>query len=176
MIAFTGGFMIRRLLLAAILLAAKSKAAEQGSSTSSEDIQTRPDRQEIISLMIKSGRMPAQQQTDRLNQILARSESKTPRSDFLFCTGLAYLGNYRAQTCVAKAYEAGRGVVEDGIEAYVWYSIAAAGDQKLEVEQERIKTKLQTAYPFPSDDDLEAQLTTQRDRIKQYQADMKKQK
>jgi TPR repeat protein len=168
--------MIRRLLLAAILLTAQAMAAEQGSAPSSEDVQTRPDRQEIIDLMIKSNRAPAQQRSERLNQLLGQSESKTPRSDFLFCTGLAYLGDYKAQICVAKAYEAGRGVVEDGIEAYVWYSIAAAKDQKLEAEQERMKNKLQTAYPFPSDDDLEAQLNAQQSRIKQYQADMKKQK
>jgi hypothetical protein len=176
MFVFLGGFMIRKLLVAAIILAAQAIAAQQGSTPSSEDALTRPDKQEIINLMIKSSRLPAQQRTERLNQILAQSESKTPRSDFLFCVGIAYLGDHRAQTCVAKAYEAGRGIVEDGIDAYLWYSIAAAGDQKLEAEQERIKTKLQTAYPFPSDDDLEAQLTSLKERIKQYQSDIKKQK
>ncbi len=165
--------MIRFLLLAVILLTPAATAG-QGSSPLSEDVQTRPDKQEIVDWMTRSGQMDVHKRTDRLDRILSQSEGKTPRSDFLFCVGLAYLGDYKAQTCVAKAYESGRGVVEDQIEAYLWYSIASLGDPKLEEVKDRLKNKLQTAYPFPSDEELADQLNEQQSRIKQYQAETKK--
>jgi hypothetical protein len=179
-----GGFMTKTVVLTAIamLILVQTSTAQQGSSTISEDDKTRPDRTEIINSMVKSAGMSSQQQDSQLNRIL-KSESKTPRSDFLFCLGLAYRGVGKAQTCVAKAYETGSGVVEDQIEAYIWYALAlenksSAGstEQSLESEEQRIKTKLQTAYPFPSDEDLENQLKTQHDRIAQYQSDFKKAK
>jgi hypothetical protein len=178
-----GGFMNKTVWAAiAILILLQTSLAQRGASTISENEKTRPDKEEIISAMIKSAGVSSQQQDSRLNQILA-AESKTPRSDFLFCLGSAYRGSGKAQKCVAKAYETGRGIVEDLIEAYIWYvlalenkSSAGSTEQSLEAEVERIKTKLQTAYPFPSDEDLENQLMTQHDRIMQYQSDFKKAK
>jgi hypothetical protein len=175
-----GGFMTKTFVLAAIaiLILVQTSTAQ----TPSEDEKTRPDKEEIIGSMLKSAGISSQQQNSRLNQIMT-TESKTPRSDFLFCLGLAYRGVGKAQTCVAKAYENGRGIVEDQIEAYLWYvlalenkSSAGAPVQSLETEEQRMKTKLQTAYPFPSDEDLENQLKTLHDRIAQYQADFKKAK
>jgi hypothetical protein len=178
--------MIKRVVPAAItiLLLIQAAAAQQGLPSISEADKTRPGREEILGAMIKSARMSNQQQDSQLNLALKnQSESKTPRSDFLFCIGLAYRGVGKAQTCVAKAYEAGRGVVEDQIEAYVWHALAlenksSAGstEQSLQAEQQRVKEKLQTAYPFPSDEELENQLKAQQDRIAQYQSDFKKEK
>jgi hypothetical protein len=178
--------MITRVVLTAItfLIMTQAIPAQQGSSPASEDEKTRPGKEEILGSMTQSARISTQQQDSRLNQILKnQSASKTPRSDFLFCIGMAYRGVVRAQSCVAKAYETGIGVVEDRIEAYGWYAVAlenksASGplEQSLQAETQRVKDKLQTAYPFPSDDDLEDQFKTQQDRIAQYQSDFKKEK
>ncbi len=152
--------------------------------SSSEDAKTRLGRQEIISSMVSTGRIPAQQQTSRIDAILADpSGSKTPRSDFLFCTGLGYLGNYKAQYCLGSAYENARGIVEDWLEAYVWYAIAVeshpadkAAEQKIEAERDRLKTKLQSAYPSPGDEELDEMVKTQKLRIEQYQEEARKSK
>ena len=178
--------MIKRVVLAAftVLIMIQAAAAQQGASPASEDEKTRPGKEEIIGSMIKSARMSSQQQDSQLNQILKnQSESKTPRSDFLFCIGPAYRGVGKAQLCVAKAYETGRGVVEDQIEAYIWYALAlenkssaGAAEQSLQADKQRLKDKLQTAYPFPSDEELEDQLKSLQDRIAQYQSDFKKEK
>jgi hypothetical protein len=171
--------MFRRHLPALVLILlfslGQALANPQGGAPSSEEAKTRLDKKEITDLMSQGARLSARQQEAKLAAILkSQSESKTPRSDFLFCMGLAYLGNVKAQACVAKAYESGIGIVEDRIETYVWDSIAAEADPKLESERERVKTKLQTAYPFPSDEDLENQLSKQKEQIKQYQTEMKK--
>jgi hypothetical protein len=179
--------MIKRVALMAmtVLIIIQAAAAQQGSSPpASEDEKTRPGKEEITGSMIKSARLLSQQQDSQLNQILKnQSESKTPRSDFLFCIGLAYRGVGKAQTCVGKAYETGRGVVEDPIEAYIWYALAlqnklsaGAAEQSLQADKQRVRDKLQTAYPFPSDEELEDQLKAQQDRIAQYQSDFKKAK
>ena len=119
--------MLKRFLLTAIIALARSLRslrAIRAGTAASEDAKTRPNKQEIADLMVQS-HMPAPQQNSKIDQILAdQAGSKTPRSDFMFCTGLAYLGNAKAQTCVAKAYESGLGVVEDLSEAYTWYALA----------------------------------------------------
>jgi hypothetical protein len=178
--------MIKRVIPAfiAVLIMIQAAAAQQGSSPASEDEKTRPGKEEIIGSMTRSARMSSRQLDNQLNQILKnQSESKTPRSDFLFCLGPAYRGVGKAQECVAKAYETGRGVVEDQIETYVWYALAlqnksSAGstEQSLQANKERVKDKLQMAYPFPSDEELEDQLKAQQDRIVQYQSDLNKEK
>ena len=75
----------------------------------------------------------------------------------MFCTGLAYLGNAKAQACVAKAYETGLGVVEDLSEAYTWYALAcesriadAFAAQRVEETRDRVKTS--AAVGLPSSD------------------------
>jgi len=148
------------------------------------DAKNRPDKQEIISLMIQTGRMPAPEKNEKLNSIWKDdSGSKAPRSDFLFCTGLAYLGDYKAQRCVGSAYENARGIVEDPSEAYTWYSIALenrisgqADAQMIEADRERVKTKLTIGYPSPTDDDLDEMVKAQKARIAQYQEEARKAK
>jgi TPR repeat protein len=148
---------------------------------SSEETKTRPNRQEIIDLMVKTAKMPAQQQSAKIDSLWqASSGSPTPRSDFMFCTGLAYLGNYKAQRCVGSAYENGRGVVEDLSEAYAWYAVALdnkAADkparETIEADKERVKGRLISAYPHPTEDELDDLAKGQKSRIEQYQEDLK---
>jgi len=146
----------------------------------SEETKTRPNKQEITGMMANISRMSAQQQANKIDSINL-SASKTLRSDFMFCTGLAYLGNYKAQKCLGEAYENGRGIVEDPSEAYAWYAIAAEGkipdkavQEKLQAEKDRIENKLLAAYPHPTEDDLADMIKAQKSRIEQYQEDMKK--
>jgi len=159
--------------------AAPSRAAAQ-----SEDAQTRPSRQEIVDQILKAGKMPAAEREARIDQILANpAGSQTPRSDFVFCLGPAYLDSYRGQRCLAHAFESGRGVVEDLSEAYVWYSVAldnsgadAASRARIEAERDRIKARLLSTYPAPTDEDLDDLVKAQKSRILQYQTDAKKTK
>ena len=171
--------MIKRFFFTALLLTLPQLLMAQ-----SEDVKARLNKQEITDLMIQVSRMPIQQQKDKTAQILKDpAGSKTPRSDFTFCTGLAYLGNYKAQMCVAGAIEKGRGIVEDLSEAYTWYAIASenqksdeAEAKKAEEERERVKEKLISAYPHPTEDDLADMVNSQKDRISQYQDQIKKAK
>jgi TPR repeat protein len=148
-----------------------------------EDVKTRPDKKQIIVQMDAVGQMPAAQRNARLNQILSEPTRKTPRSDFMFCLGAAYLGNYKAQACLGKAYEAGLGIVEDLSEAYTWYSVAlenpsAAKDVEKEIgpDRDRVKQKLLSSYPAPSEDDLDDMVKAQKSRITQYQSEVRKAK
>jgi TPR repeat protein len=177
--------MFKRLLLAAMIalpLIFTLAAAAQVSSTASENAKTRLNKQEVIDLMIKAGRMPAQQQSNKLDSIWKDlSASKTPRSDFLFCAGLAYLGNCKAQRCVASAYENGIGIVDDLSEAYSWYGVALenrisdkAAQELLEADTDRVKQKLLANYPHPTEDDLDDLVRAQKSRIAQYQEEAKK--
>ena len=84
--------------------------------------------------------------------------------------------------CVAKAYETGLGVVEDLTEAYTWYALAcetriadASEAQKVEETQgPRQGLRLMTAYPHPTEEELDDQVHAQKTRIAQYQAEIKK--
>jgi hypothetical protein len=126
--------------------------------------------------------MPPAQQESRMAQIAkGQSDSKTPRSDFEFCMGLAYLGNDKAQACVAKAFEHGLGIVEDLSDAYVWNVVAlenpvhTAGTQKrLEEEKERLTLKLRSTYPAPSDDELEELVRVEKNRLTDYRNEVNK--
>jgi hypothetical protein len=160
------------------------KAAVQAPTAASEDAKTRLNKKEIVNLMIKIARMPLAQQDSRIAQIAKnQSDSKTPRSDFEFCTGLAYLGNYKAQICAAKAFERGLGIVEDLSDAYVWYILAleapnadAATRKRLEEEKERLILKLRSSYPAPSDDELEELVRTEKNRLTDYRNEVTKAK
>jgi hypothetical protein len=165
------------------ILLTLSLAAIQAKAQDSEDVKARPNKQEVIDLMFKFGKMPADQQKSKLDSLWQDpSASKTPRSDFLFCTGLAFLGNYKAQRCVGSDYERGTGVVEDGSEAYAWYAVALANApddaarQSIEADRDRVKLKLLAAYPHPTDDDLDDMEQTLKTKVSQYQADAKKKK
>jgi hypothetical protein len=168
--------MFKKFLLAVMIALPLTLARTNAQDSASEDAKTRLSKQEIVSLIVSTGRIPAQQQSSRIDAILADpSRSKTPRSDFLFCSALAYMGSYKAQYCVGSAYENARGIVEDLSEAYVWYAIAAeshsadkTAEQRIQDERDRLKTKLQTTYPSPSDDELDDLVKTQKLRIEQY--------
>ncbi len=148
---------------------------------SSEEVKTRPDKGEILELMSKVKRMPISEQQTRLDAILKQgSAGKQPRSDFLLCIGLAYWGNYQAQMCTGIAYESGRGIVEDLAEAYSWYSIAeqsAVSDEEAarqaSTAKERVKSKLMSTYPAPTDEELEDLVKEQKHKIVQYQNEAK---
>lgn len=176
--------MFKKFFFAAIIALPLAIAQTNAQDSSSEDAKTRLNKQEVITSMVNAARIPAQQQTNRVDAILATpSGSKAPRSDFLFCTGLAYLGNYKAQYCVGNAYENARGIVEDLSEAYVWYAIAVEShpadktvEQKIEAERDRLKTKLQSIYPAPTDEELDDLVKAQKLRIGQYQEEVRKAK
>ena len=109
------------------------------------------------------------------------SGSKTPRSDFLFCVGLAYLGNYKAQAYLGSAYDNGRGIVMDPYESYVWYSVAlqnASGDtetkQQFRKDRDRIKQTLVSVYPAPTDEELDELVEERLHQITALRAEMGK--
>jgi hypothetical protein len=175
--------MLRKLLLTAIialpLMMAQTRAQE------SEDSTARPNKKEILDLVTQIGKMPVAQRNAKIDSMWTGSASsevsKTPRSDFLFCFGLAFLGNCKAQRCVGNNYEHGIGIVEDLSEAYAWYSIAlenSTADETtkgtIEADKERVKTRLLAAYPHPTEDDLDDMTKTLQTRIGQYQEDAKK--
>jgi hypothetical protein len=177
--------MIRGFLLtgtvALSLALAPIAALGQGLKAESEKEQTRLGKDEITGVMIRVSRVSVAEQNHKIDEIWTnQSSSKTPRSDFLFCAGLAYLGNYKAQACLGRAYENGIGIVQDPSEAYVWYSIALdnpkdgeAIKQKIEAEKDRVKQGLISTYPAPSDEDLAGMVEAQKRRMKEYQAEMR---
>jgi TPR repeat protein len=137
-----------------------------------------------MDLMVKISRMPRPEQESRMDLIWKNSSgSKTQRSDFTFCAGLAYLGNHMAQRCVGRAFEKGLGVVEDLSEAYTWYALALenpgadkTAEQQAAADMERVKMTLHSSYPAPSDDDLDDLIRNQKNRIEQSQNEVKKAK
>jgi TPR repeat protein len=169
----------RRWLPVTIILSfslAQGSIAGQGPSPASENERTRIFKPDIIELMVRIGRLPVLEQSDKMDLIWkAQGRSKTPRSDFLFCMRFAYLGNYKAQAYLGYAYENGRGIVEDLSEAYAWYSVALDHPdadkeflQKLKEDTERVKQKLQMNYPAPTDDDLDDLVKDRKQQIGLY--------
>ena len=139
--------MFERLLLAVILIfpvfssaaAAQAPAATEyrmvlepitSAQAVSETDVYRPDKNDIISWMNQASKISAAQQNEMVDAALKNisgSGGKTPRSDFQLCLGLAYLGNAKAQRCAGSAYEKGIGIVDDTLEAYVWFELAHSG-------------------------------------------------
>jgi hypothetical protein len=156
----------------------------QPAIAGAEDTKTRPNKEEITNLMLQASRMSEQEKTGKVLQVLKdQANSQTPRSDFMFCTGLAYLGNYKAQMCVANAFENGLGIVEDLSEAYTWYELALgnkiaddADAKKVEADRDRVKERLISAYPHPTEDELNDLVNAQKTRIAHYQEQVKKAK
>ncbi len=177
--------MLKRSLFAAptlLLFALSLTAAGQEPPAAPENAKTRPTKGEIIDLINRIGRMPAPQRNSRMDIIWKdTAASKTPRSDFMFCVGLAYLGDHRAQACVGNAYEKGIGVVEDLSEAYTWYALALEGpvgdkesQQRVQEAKEHVVQRLQSSYPAPSDEDLGDMVKAQESRIARYREEAKK--
>jgi hypothetical protein len=134
--------------------------------------------------MIQANRMSVAEQDKRISQILKdQAHSLTPRSDFMFCTSLAYLGNYKGQMCVGNAYENGRGIVDDMSEAYTWYELAVGSNikdetdaKRAETDRDRVKERLVSAYPHPTEDELNDLVNAQKARIAQYLEETQKAK
>ncbi len=177
--------MSKKLLLAVLVtysLALTSLTyAAQGLTPKSENEKTRLSKEEITTLMINTARLPIKEQESRMDLIwTGKADSKTPRSDFLFCTGLAYTGNYKAQVYLGRAYENGTGIVEDHLEAYLWYSIALDNsiDEKeiakeIQADRDRVKTNLLSFYPAPSEEELDDSVKEQKQRMVEYQAEIR---
>lgn len=154
-------------------------AVGQDFGVESEGEKTRPNRDEIAKLMIQVALLPVAEQNSKMDRIWKDpSGSQTPRSDFLFCTGLAHLGNFKAQACLGNAFENGIGVVNDSYEAYIWYALALdnviGGEelkQKVQESKDRVKRSLMAVYPAPSDQELEEVVAGQKDRIAELQAE-----
>jgi TPR repeat protein len=171
--------MLKRYCSVAVLIFSLFLIALPAQETAiSQQDNTRPDKQDILSSINKAVQLPAMQQNDNLDVILKNAsdpDSKTPRSDFLFCVGLAYLGNGKAQQCMGRAYEKGRGVVEDLMEAYTWFALSVDNHTTgSDAELERVKTRLLSTYPAPTDEEFENQVSDLKSRISQYQAAAKK--
>jgi hypothetical protein len=135
----------------------------QDMSAVSEDEQTRLGKDEITKLMIQVERVPVVEQNRKMDLLWTdKAGDKTPRSDFLFCAGMAYMGNYKAQAYLGRAFEIGKGIVTDPYESYVWYSIALGNPiddqearQKIQSDRDRVKQSLVSVYPSPSDQELD---------------------
>jgi hypothetical protein len=127
-------------------------------------------KDEILMLMIQVSRMPAVQQDRKMDMVWTHlNSSDTPKSDYLFCSGFAYLGNYKAQACLGDDFENGRGTAKDLVEAYVWYSIAFDNPiddpeirQQIRSSKGRIKKAILTGIPAKSEKELEDQVKLQK--------------
>ncbi|MBN2320640.1 MAG: hypothetical protein JXR49_16290 [Acidobacteria bacterium] len=167
------------LILTLILVLAPISVLAQ-INPASEDEKSLLHESEIIDLMARLEQMPVQQQKEKIEQLWANDKgSKTPRSDFLYCSGFAYLDHYKAQACLGRAFENGRGIVQDNMDAYIWYTIAldhtiddAAFKEKLQARQTHIKQVLVSVYPAPSDYELEDAVKKQKEKIEQYTAEI----
>jgi TPR repeat protein len=138
----------------------------------------RPDKSDIVSWMTQASKIPAAQQNERAEAALkgiSGSSSKTPRSDFQLCVGLAYLGNAKAQRCVGFAYEKGFGVVDDLLEAHVWFELAhGGGDKESGPDVKRTLLALNSSYPAPGEEELEILVAEQKKKVADYQKELKK--
>jgi hypothetical protein len=167
--------MAKRLLLTAMIalpLALMPKmAAGQASKSAPERERTELAKDDITTLMIMVGRRPVVEQDWRMERIWEdMAGSQTPRSDFFFCTGYAYLGNYKAQACLGNAYENGRGVQRHVADAYVWYSIALDNPindevdrQKIRAGRDRTKKVLLTGTPARTEKELDGMVKAQKE-------------
>jgi TPR repeat protein len=154
-------------------------ALGQGLKPASESERTLLNKSEIIELMIQAGKMPGQQQAEKIDQLWAAGDnSKTPRSDFLYCTAFAYLDNYKAQACLGRAYENGNGIVSNLPDAYVWYSVAldhpiddANVKDTIQTGRDHVAQMMHSVYPAPSDYELEDLVKKQKEKIVEYAAE-----
>ena len=170
--------MFKRLFLALTLICSifTFTAAAQVPAASETDIY-RPGKKEIADWMNQMSKLPVAQQNERTDAALkgiSVSSSKTPRSDFQLCIAMAFLGNAKAQRCVGYAYEKGFGVVDDMLEAYVWFELAKkGGDSESASDVSRVLLILNSAYPAPSEEDLESMVDEQKRLITEYQKEIK---
>jgi TPR repeat protein len=175
--------MLKKLLLTIVLTLSISilsiTAVGQEIKPASESEQSILHRSEVIDLIRSAKKMPEQQQKKKADELWAAgADSKTPRSDYLYCTALAYLGSLKGQACLARAFETSRGIVGDYTDAYVWYTIAlehagtdAGLKKEIQAGQARAQQMLHSSYPSPSDFELEDAIKQQKEKIKEYAAE-----
>jgi TPR repeat protein len=171
--------MFKRLLLTVTFIFSISTLimAAQVPAASEKDVY-RPDKGDIIAWMNQASKMPAAQQNESVDDALKNvtsSGGKAPRSDFQLCVALAYLGNAKAQRCVALAYEKGAGIVDDPLEAYVWFELAhGSGNTESAADVSRIILILNSAYPAPTEEELETMVSMLKGKVAEYQKEVKK--
>jgi len=167
--------MIKKLLLTITMMLPVAVLAQE-IKPASESEKTLLNKSEIIDLIKQVGQMSPQQRNEKIKQLCATdADSKTPRSDFLYCSAFAYLDHYKAQACLARAFENGRGIIQSYTDAYVWYTLAlehpiedAGIKEKIQAGQDHIKMMLFSVYPAPSDYELEDEVKTQKEKIEEY--------
>jgi hypothetical protein len=177
--------MIRKLLLMAALalpfLLKPVLMSVRTSKAASSEEGTKLTKDEIAMLMVQVGRLPVVQQDRKMDVIWENpGGSQTPRSDFLFSTGFAYLGNYKAQAHLGYAFENGRGVEKDLSDAYVWYCIAldnpiddSSIKQKIRADRERVKKALLSVSPNKTEKELEDLVRAQKALRMEYLAEIR---
>ena len=175
--------MTKKLLMTIAIIFVLSPISVIGQiNPASEDEKSLLHKSEIIDLLTQVGRMSPQQQNDKIEELWANdSAGETPRSDFLYCSGFAYLDHFKAQACLGRAFENGHGIVQDYMDAYIWYTIAldhpiedTAIKEKIQIAKDRVKMTLISVYPAPSDYELEDAVKKQKEKIVQYQAGIHK--
>ncbi len=178
--------MLQQLFFAAIIMTPfaflEAPSDAQKPAQIDETDRSRPGKAEIMDWMVRVSAMPPEQRDERIDRICrAQSDAGTPRSDFLFCIGLAYCGSCRAQACVGKAYESGRGIIEDLMEAHAWYDTALQNPDidkseasRIQADQDRVKSILISVYPAPSDFELQESAAFLKNQILHYQQEIKK--
>ena len=174
--------MIRKLLLAITIISALAPPFSIGQlNPASENERSLLKKSEILDLMTQVGKVPARQQDEKIEQLwTSDGGSKTPRSDFLYCAGFAYLDRYKAQACLGRAFENGLGIVQDYSDAYAWYAIAlehpiedTAVRDHIQAGKDRVKMTLLSVYPAPSDFELEELVKNQKEKIALYMKEIR---
>lgn len=150
-------------------------------SADAELVKTRPGKEEILEAMVSASKMTRRQRDFAMDRASKRNgDGTTPRSDFLYCLGAAFLGDINAQICLANAYEKGIGIVDDATDAYVWYSIALTGpitdsavDKQVRAARQRMNSKLVQGYPSPTEDELDALVQKELSRMREFQEQLR---
>jgi TPR repeat protein len=159
------------------LLFSAGVAAAQVPAASESDVFL-PEKADILGWMAQASKLPAAEQDDKVSAALknvADSSGDTPRSDFQLCLALAYMGNAKAQRCAGYAYENGVGVVDDQLEARAWFAVASdGGDADSAGDEARVTLRLNSAYPAPSEEELEHQKAALKEKVAAYQKDLKR--
>ena len=75
---------------------------------------------------------------------------------------------------VLYAYEKGIGIIDDLMEAYVWFSLASGDDALNDSDASRLLLTLNLTYPAPSEEELETTVSEQKKSIVAYQKEVNK--
>lgn len=172
--------MTKKLLLTVMIFLLMPISVPGQLNPVSEDEKSLLNKSEILDLMLRLERMSIQQRNEKIDRLWANDDGgRTPRSDFLYCSGFAYLDHFKAQACLGRAFEKGQGIVQDYSDAYVWYTIALdhsiednAVRDKIQAAKSQVKMTLTSVYPAPSDFELDELVKKQKEKIVQYQKEI----